>query len=340
MKGEMDLSAGTQYAYAVSRIRVNEKKMLDKGKLDRMIDARTPEDALKVLIEAEYGFSAADPARVFEYEKLIKEENNKAIALLKEISPQPEMFDLFLQKIDYHNVKVLIKGEFSGNFHDDMMLDSGMIPPLKLKLLLKERKMAELPVKMRKAIDEAMDYFNRTSDPQMIDLILDKAAWSQMLETARASGNSFLTGLVEAMIDLANINAFLRVRNLKKPWDFLQKVLLDGGRIDSSLYAKNLQDTLEGFINALRYTPYSKACEEGIGNFLSTGSMTRFEKLADDYILEYVKKGRYIVLGLEPLVGYLVARQMEIKNAGIIMVGKINNISGDIIRERLRETYV
>lgn len=334
------MSADTQYAYAVSRIRAIERKMLDKGKLDRMIDARTPEEALKVLIEADYGFSVSDPGSVFEYEKLLKEENKKVYALLKEISPRPEMFDLFLQKIDYHNVKVLIKGEFSGSFDEGTLLDSGLIPPGKLKLMLKERKMAELPVIMRKAIDEAIDTFNRTSDPQVIDLILDKAAYTQMLETARASGSPFLNGLVEVMIDLANINAFLRVRSLKKSWDFLQRVLLTGGRIDRSVFVKNLQDTLENFINALRYTPYGTVCEEGIGSFQSTGSMTRFEKLTDDYITEYIKKGRYIALGLEPLVGYLVAKQTEIKNARIIMVGKINNISGEIIRERLREAYV
>jgi len=35
-----------------------------------------------------------------------------------------------------------------------------------------------------------------------------------------------------------------------------------------------------------------------------------------------------------------MAKETEIKNARIIMVGKINNISNDVIRERLRESYV
>lgn len=92
-------------------------------------------------------------------------------------------------------------------------------------------------------------------------------------------------------------------------------------------------------MEALGRTPYQKVCQEGIASYLTTGSLTRFEKLSDDYIINYVKKKRYVVLGLEPLVGYFIAKQTEIRNAGIIMVGKINNISGETIRERLRETY-
>lgn len=334
------MSSDTQYAYAVSRIRAIEKKMLDNSKLDRMIDARTPEEALKVLLEADYGFSFSDTESVFEYEKLLKEESQKVYELLREISPEPEVFDLFLLKSDYHNVKVLLKGEFSGNLDESLLLDSGLLPLDNLKLMLKERKLASLPAIMGQAVEEAIDTYNRTSDPQVIDLILDKATYRQMLENVRASKSPFLGKLVEAMIDLANINAFLRVKGLNKSWDFLEKVLLVGGSIDHNLFFQNLQGSLEHFVSLLRYTPYTRVCEEGIENLESSNSLTSFEKLTDNYIMEYVKKTRYITLGLEPLVGYLIAKQTEIKNARIIMVGKINNISGEAIRERLREVYV
>src|SRR5690606_11680839 len=115
--------------------------------------------------------------------------SGKVISLLKEISPQPELFDMFLQKHDYHNLKVMLKGEFIGSFDEGMLTDSGTIAPEKLKAMLKERKLAALPEKMRTAIVEALDVYNRTSDPQMIDIILDRAAYSQMTETAGKFGN-------------------------------------------------------------------------------------------------------------------------------------------------------
>jgi len=47
-----------------------------------------------------------------------------------------------------------------------------------------------------------------------------------------------------------------------------------------------------------------------------------------------------VTFGPEPLFSYLVAKEMEIKILRIIMVSKMNNISPDAIRERLRDLYV
>jgi V/A-type H+-transporting ATPase subunit C len=53
-----------------------------------------------------------------------------------------------------------------------------------------------------------------------------------------------------------------------------------------------------------------------------------------------VKNAKYIPFGIEPLAGYLIAKDNEIKIARIIMAGKLAGISPELIRERLRETYV
>jgi len=92
-------------------------------------------------------------------------------------------------------------------------------------------------------------------------------------------------------------------------------------------------------MNVLGYKPYS-VLMDGIESFRNTGSLTKLEKLSDNYIMNYVKKSRFVTFGVEPLIGYLVAKESEIRNVRIVMVGKINGISPEIIRERLRETYV
>lgn len=60
-------------------------------------------------------------------------------------------------------------------------------------------------------------------NPQIIDLILDRAHFIQMKEIANASGSDFLKDLVVIMIDICNLKIFLRLKNLKKTWDFLKK---------------------------------------------------------------------------------------------------------------------
>ena len=48
----MKESTDTRYVYTISRIRVIEQKMLSPAMLERMIEAGTPEEALKVLHDA------------------------------------------------------------------------------------------------------------------------------------------------------------------------------------------------------------------------------------------------------------------------------------------------
>ena len=48
------MPSNDQYAYAVGRVRAMETRLLDRSKIDRMVEAKSAEEALKVLGESEY----------------------------------------------------------------------------------------------------------------------------------------------------------------------------------------------------------------------------------------------------------------------------------------------
>ena len=64
------------------------------------------------------------------------------------------------------------------------------------------------------------------------------------------------------------------------------------------------------------------------------------ELFCDNFLLEYVKKTKFITAGLEVLIAYLIAKENEIKLLRSILTGKINEIPAQIIRERMRETFI
>lgn len=334
------MQADTLYAYAVGRIRAIERRLLDKNKIDRMVDAKTPGEALKVLIEADYGYSSKEQANISEYEGLLRDELKKTYNVLAEIAPEPDVFDIFLYKNDFHNIKVLLKSEFLGISDEQLLSETGSVPVNKLKVMLRDRNFKELPETVSDAIIDAIDTFNRTGDPQLIDIILDTACFKLMHETAAASENPFLIRVTEITIDLINIKSFIRIRHLNKSWDFMERVLLIGGTISPQSYFKYLDTPVSKLNDAFRGTSYEALCEEGISEYTEKGSLTRFEKLSDDFMINFLKKAKYIHLGIEPLIAYLIAKETEVKNARIVMIGKINKIESDVIRERLRETYV
>ena len=52
-----------------------------------------------------------------------------------------------------------------------------------------------------------------------------------------------------------------------------------------------------------------------------------------------MKESKYISFGIEPLIGYLAAKESEIMTVRIIMAGKLAGIPAELIKERLRDTY-
>ncbi|NSW90529.1 MAG: V-type ATP synthase subunit C [Firmicutes bacterium] len=335
------LPVETQFAYGIGRIRVIEKRLLDKGKFDRMIDSKTPGEALKILVEAGYDESATDiTGKAYEYEKLLREEQKKLYRLLRELTDESKVFDIFLLNNDYHNIKVILKSEFLGIEDNTNLLESVSIPATNLKMMIRERDFEQLSFYMKEAIEECIDTFNRTHDPQQIDLILDRAYFKHVVELANNLEISFIKELLKITVDLTNIKTFLRLKKLNMPVGFLQKNLMPGGKIDNNIFIRNMDLPLEGFVDTMKGSAYENICKKGIDSFINTGSIAVFEKLADDYLIAFAKKVKYKTFGIEPLIGYLLAKENELKNVRIVMVGKINNISADIIRERLRETYV
>ena len=68
--------------------------------------------------------------------------------------------------------------------------------------------------------------------------------------------------------------------------------------------------------------------------------LTQFEKNCDDFIMSYVKDARYKSLTPEPIVGYIIGKETEVKCIRIIMTCKLNDIDVETIKERVRESYV
>src|SRR6056297_2123553 len=97
------------YKYASTVIRGNHKRLLSKEKVEKMLDSKTPEDAIKVLHELNY----ADGAEIFidEYDKLLKQAQISAFNMIKSVVPDERYLAVYSYPTDYHNAKTLLKAE-------------------------------------------------------------------------------------------------------------------------------------------------------------------------------------------------------------------------------------
>ena len=329
-----------KYLYSVTRIRALETKLLDKAKIERMIEARNADEIIKILYETEYANSISEMKSVEDYESVLSKELSNTYKLLSEISPVPELTNLFQLRYDIHNLKTLLKSSYLDEENDELLSEIGTIPVQQLKGMVKDKNFVDLDPVLRKCVEEVVGEFTVNPDPQLIDVALDKGLYNLMYKVARDNKSSFLTDYISAQIDLINIKSLVRVKSMGYGREFLKKVILDNGKLDYAFFSDIFDESLETLIDRLAYKDYGKVVEEGISNYMRTKSLTRFEKLSDDFIFELAKKGKYVAFGIEPLIGYLMAKENETKIIRMIMVGKINEIPNELIRERLRDVYV
>ena len=80
--------------------------------------------------------------------------------------------------------------------------------------------------------------------------------------------------------------------------------------------------------------------EGGWDHLNSRGSFAVFERLGRDLILEYLRKAKLIAFGVEPLIAYIHGKENELRNIRTIMVGKLNQVESNVIKESLPRVYL
>ncbi len=329
----------TVYAYSVARVKAMETRLLDQSQFERMINSGSAEEALKVLSESDYAATITEMADVHEFESMLTDELQYAYEVVMKIAPIPELIGMLALRYDIHNLKVLFKAKFLG-IKSELLIPIGSLDLGKLENIVEEGDFRDLPDKLRRAADKITEEFMVNRDPQVIDLTLDQVLYDQLINDAREQRNCFLENLFIRQIDLTNLKTLIRVKHMGMGHDFLRSVLLPHGSIPIDRLAAMIEEPLESVISMLAISDYADLVSEGVREWSEKGSASLLEKLSDNYITAYLQQGKWEPFGVEPLVGYLWAKEIEVKNIRIVLVGKINKLPSDSIRERIRNVYV
>ncbi|MFA6690960.1 MAG: V-type ATP synthase subunit C [Saccharofermentanales bacterium] len=336
----MSINQGKKdYIFATARVRSVEKSLLSRDKVEAMLDSKTPEDALKILDELGYG-DDSEALSVTQFENMLTEELKKVYALMRSIAPDEADLYPFLYPYDYHNLKVLLKAESLEIDPELLLIDVGTIPALQMAALVRDRNFVDLTSQMRNALQQVIDVFPRTKDPQLIDFIFDQACYAEMLAAATAGKNQFILDYVRLQIDITNLKSFARIRQMGKPWNFFAQVFFNGGRIQDKLFIRSYDEPYE--LVAEKLLPYGLSLPLAEGGIMlrETGRFTALEKFCDNHLVEFAKTAKYVSFGIEPLAAYLIAKEADIRNIRIIMNGLLQGLPQETTVERVRETYV
>lgn len=327
------------YPYGVSRIRSVESKLLSRERVESLTEADSAAECIKMLNETEYGIWTNDINSPLEYETVLSKELERAYHFIGEITPAPELTGIFRLKYDFHNLKVLFKDKYRKQTQEGLLVEHGVFNTHDLLEAITEEDYRYLPEYIGKAAKAIDDEFVLKIDPQRIDIILDRAMFSHIMSIINGRKFAFLKKYYAMQIDLINIRNMLRVRKMNGRFGFFMDIKIEGGYQQDKFYHRWFEAPLEQLAQKMMYSEYAPVIPQGIQSYLNTGSLSLYERLMDEFVLNWLSERKWNPVGLEPFIGYLAAKENEARILRVIMVGKINNMTVDTIRERLREVY-
>lgn len=322
------------YLCLSAMLRAREPKLLNTEKSSRMLDAHSFEETAKLLTDC--GYADLTQMSAGEIDAYLNERRSVLFTEIERMCPQKEIVDVFRMKYDYHNAKTIIKSEAMGLSAGRLLSICGRMDGEKLLALYNDERCTELPGKMGSAVREAKTVLSRTNNPQLSDLILDKAYFAEIREAAENTGCGFFKGYAAVLTDCANLRSAVRVMRMGKRNALMDSVLIDGGSVAVERLRK--ADDKEKLVSAFSNTVLENAAVLG-GEALSGGSQTAFELECDNAVNRYLNSARRVSYGPEAVVEYLAAVEGEITAVRMILTGKLAGIDPQVIRERLRDLY-
>ena len=119
----------------------------------------------------------------------------------------------------------------------------------------------------------------------------------------------------------------------------LKDVLLDGGVLDNQVIIDAYSLSDEMVAQKFRNTPYGHHLVSEIDKAIEHKRAWGFERYIENVFIECAKDQKRKIFGLDPIVAFIVAKENEATAIRMVMTGKLNKLSADQIRGRLRELY-
>lgn len=321
-------------------LRTYELKLLTEADYDRMLKASSLKDALEVLKGTGYDFDEKETLVNKNFEGFLMEHLAEVYQELFSITPVPEVVELFALRYTYHNLKVLLKQRFSGENLEHLLIPIGKYSIGSLKKLVETGDGNDENPILIEGVQEAIRDFDEGHRIEAATIFMDTYYFRHLRSISNTIQHPSITKMVDGMIDLYNLSTMIRSLKQNKPRGFLYTVLSSSGSI-----AKRdlIEESINGPSAVMRKHYFSKAYGTRLSNMVSETTnevdTQKLDKLVDELTYELVAEGLYQPFGPIPLLGYLFAKEKEVTNLRLILVGKDNQIDEQILRERMRPVY-
>jgi len=334
--------AGDRHLYAVGRIRALERHFLDRDILRHLIEAPNLKEVYSLLRDTVFGEVVVKTEESLDFERMLNLETRNLIRLIDSMSPDPELTDLFVIPFDVQNLKILLKEELGKAMEPGGFYTQGRFEVIHLKEWIKtgaSQSQRPLPDWMIAAVEEVRLAWKKFPKLRIVDAALDRALSLAQLRGAEKARRPILSEFFRFMIDVRNVEAFIRIRLVERSREQFHQFFIPRGNLSLSFFQNQWDTSIREIGRHFEKTAFHDMIVKSLEEYQSEGTLTMLEMEQSRLLIQQLAPSRYITFGPEPILAYMVTRFYEIKILRRIMVAKKNNLPVEGLRKRVMTLY-
>jgi len=250
----------------------------------------------------------------------------------------------YAKRKDIEDLKTIIRGKFT-NTPEKIVFDSvtsaGTLSRDFLHELIKKESIEQV-LKSNKLVDfslleKGLAYLKEKNSLAMIENSLDRFYYNSLAEFSKLlpqEGVLFRKFLVME-VEILNVLTLLRLKKSKidNVRDF---IITASGSISPKIAKMAELDDLDALMKALEDTNYKNAIDKGLEDFKNNSSLITLETELYKYLL---KQSSLLLhqhpLSVDVILGFMLAKDIEIRNLRILIKGKQLGLSEEFIEKQL-----
>ncbi|MFC1566403.1 V-type ATPase subunit [bacterium] len=325
------------YEFENGTIRGWESKILERIDWERLLTYPSLRDTWNELVRLKIGYhDVNDNERIDSIDKLY---TDNFLYLYKEIAElllNESLKMSLLIEIDFTNLKLFNRHILKESDDYSEILDGGWFGREKLLYSFKNNDWATYPDFFDKISINFKEESNKLSE-QSFDLLLDNKLFELRLDAANKNNSPFLINFWKLMIDFINCRQFFNLlkTNQKNPNYFIH-----GGNIETNDWALLDEHSLQTFIQKTTFWEYLSVSDEMRQAFENDLYTIKWQYQEEHYLLKYFDDAVAYAGSFEPIFSYWYRRLTELKNVNRLLYGKTYNLSNNIIRSQLSNSYI
>jgi len=323
----------SEYPYTYARVSAMKSKLLKRGDYDKLQKLSVGE-IIKYLSENEYKKEidkyAVTKNGVDLIEFALIENTSNTYLKLKRISESKisTLIDTYLIRNDIHNIKTIIRGIMLGKPADDireLLISATKNQELFFENLLKSDSVEKVIDKLgfldKVKANKALADYKDSKCLVHIENLLDQYMYFEMQKSAEEINHRRIEGFLRAEIKNANLKTILKFKKAGKDNQEILSLLIKPKRKTLSLVEKSYDDIIKSL---------QKKNKEITEDLLVTEAQVDKESL--------VKIGKLLhqkPLSADIILGYLLAKEIEMRNLRLIIKAKEFNLDDEFVENQL-----